>query len=60
MKYAIIRDDGVTEIREDNLTLPIGAIELTNEQHDQLISGKYILKNGIVTVNPIMPKVFTL
>jgi hypothetical protein len=56
MKYATVRQDGVTEIREDSHPLPEGAFVLTNEQYDQLISGQYILQNGQVVVNPNPPK----
>lgn len=56
MKYATIRQDGVTEIREDSHPLPEGAFVLSNEQYDQLISGRYILQNGQVVVNPNPPK----
>jgi hypothetical protein len=52
MKYAIIREDGATEIREDSYPLQANAIALTDEQHTQLISGKYILQNGEVVANP--------
>lgn len=52
MKYAIIRQDGATEIREDSYPLQANAIALTDEQHTQLISGKYILQNGEVVSNP--------
>ena len=57
MKYAIVRQDGVTEIREDNYSLQEGAIQLTDAQYDQLISGQYILQNGQIVVNPEPPKV---
>ena len=56
MKYAIVRQDGVTEIREDLHPLQEGAIVLTNEQYDQLISGQYIVQNGQIVVNPNPPK----
>jgi hypothetical protein len=59
MKYAIVRQDGVTEIREDNYPLQQGAIQLTDEQYDQLISGQYILQNGQIVVNPEPPKALT-
>ena len=52
MKYAIVREDGATEIREDMYPLQENAIALTDEQHTQLISGKYILKNNKIVVNP--------
>jgi len=56
MKYAIVRQDGVTEIREDNYPLQQGAIELNDAQYDQLISGQYILQNGQIVANPTPPK----
>jgi len=56
MKYAIVRQDGVTEIREDNHPLQEGAIVLTDEQYNQLISGQYIVQNGQIVVNPNPPK----
>ena len=52
MKYAIVTKDGGMEIREDSYPLQENAIVLTDEQHAQLISGKYILQNGQVVVNP--------
>ena len=56
MKYAIVRQDGVTEIREDSYPLQEGAIVLTDEQYDQLIGGQYILQNGQIVANPNPPK----
>jgi hypothetical protein len=58
MKYAIVREDGATEIREDSYPLQDGAIVLTDEQYDQLISGTHILQNGEIVVNPTPPKLF--
>ena len=52
MKYAIMREDGATEIREDMYPLQENAIALTDEKYAQLISGKYILQNGEVVANP--------
>jgi len=52
MKYAIVRQDGVTEIREDSYKLPKNAIELTNEQYNQLVSGFFILQDNKIVVNP--------
>jgi hypothetical protein len=52
MKYAIIREDGATEIREDMYPLQENAIALTDEQHTQLTSGRYMLQNNQVVVNP--------
>jgi hypothetical protein len=45
MKYAIVKEDGATEIREDSYPLQDGAIVLTDEEHAQLISGKFVVKN---------------
>jgi len=59
MKYAIVRQDGVTEIREDSHSLQEGAIVLTDEQYNQLISGQYIVQNGQIVVNPEPPKALT-
>ena len=56
MRYAIVRQDGVTEIREDSYPLQQNAIVLTNEQYDQLVSCQYILQNGQIVVNPNPPK----
>ena len=56
MKYAVIRQDGVTEIREDDRPLPDGAFALTDQQYDQLISGQYILQNEQVVANPNPPR----
>jgi len=56
MKYAIVRQDGVTEIREDSYPLPEGAFPLTDSQYDELLSGQYILQNGQIVVNPNPPK----
>ena len=52
MKYALIRKDGITEIREDSYPLQEGAFELTNAQYDQLISGQYLLQNNQIVANP--------
>ena len=52
MKYAIVRTDGVTEIREDSHLLQESAIVLTDAQYEQLISGQYIIENGKIVVNP--------
>jgi hypothetical protein len=59
MKYAIVRTDGVTEIREDSYPLPIGAIQLTDDQYFQLINNQYILQNGQIIVNPNPPVIGT-
>jgi hypothetical protein len=56
MKYAVIRQDGVTEIREDDHALPDGAIVLNDEQYHQLTSGAYILQNGQIVANPNPPR----
>ena len=52
MKYAVLRQDGITEVREDSHPLQDGAIVLTDEQYDKLISGLYILQNGQIVANP--------
>jgi hypothetical protein len=52
MKYALTRQDGVTEIREDSYPLQEGAFALTDAQYDQLISGQYILQNNQIVANP--------
>jgi hypothetical protein len=59
MKYAIITSDNVTEIREDSYPLQDGAILLTDEQYDNLISGNYIIQNSNIVINPNPPKGFT-
>jgi hypothetical protein len=56
MKYAIERQDGVTEIREDDHDFPEGAMQLDDEQYNQLISGAYILQNGQIVANPNPPR----
>jgi len=56
MKYATVRQDGVTEVREDSHPLPEGAFLLTDYQYDQLLSGQYILQNGQIVANPTPPK----
>lgn len=56
MKYATINKNGATEIRFDSLNeLPIGAVELTDEQYFLLLNGTHILSNGIVVINPNPP-----
>lgn len=52
MKYAVLRQDGVTEIREDSYPFQEGAIVLTDADYDKLISGLYILQNGQIVANP--------
>ena len=56
MKYAIVRTDGVTEIREDSHPLQEGAMVLTDAEYDQLISGQYVLQDGQIVANPTPPK----
>ena len=56
MKYAIVRTDGVTEVREDSHPLQEGAIVLTDADYDQLISGQYVLQDGQIVANPTPPK----
>jgi hypothetical protein len=51
MKYAIVRDDGATEIREDEYPLQDNAIVLSDEQHAQLMSGRYILQDNKIVAN---------
>lgn len=58
MKYAIVREDGANEIREDSYPLQDGAIVLTDEQYDQLISGTHTLQNGEIVANQTPPKLF--
>lgn len=52
MKYALTRQDGIIEIREDSYPLQDSAFLLTDEQYDQLTNGQYILQNGEIVVNP--------
>ena len=56
MRYAVTRQDGATEVREDNYDLPQGALKLNDEQYHQLASGAYILQNGQLAVNQSPPK----
>jgi hypothetical protein len=56
MKYAIVRQDGVTEIREDNYSLQDGCFVLNDEQFNQLNSGLFIFQNGEIVINPNPPK----
>jgi hypothetical protein len=56
MKYAITRQDGITEVREDDYGLPNGAMQLNDEQYYQLIGGAYILQNGQIVINPNPPR----
>ena len=56
MKYATLRADGATEVREDSNPLPVGAFPLNNEQFEQLLSGQYILENNEIVINPNPPK----
>ena len=56
MKYAVIRQDGVTELREDSYVLSEGAMQLNDEQYNQLTSGAYILQNGQIVANPNPPR----
>jgi len=52
MKYALINQNGLLEIREDSYELADGAIELTDEQYSLLCNGRSILQNGQVVNNP--------
>lgn len=56
MNYAITLPSGVTEIRQDSYKLPKGAIELTDEQHEKLCSGEFILQGSEIVANPNPPK----
>ena len=56
MKYALTREDGGFEIREDSYPLQDGAIQLSNAEYEQLLSGLYIVENGAIVVNPNPPK----
>jgi hypothetical protein len=56
MKYAIERQDGVTEIRQDSSTSVENAIELTDEQYNQLVSGFFILQDKEIVANPNPPR----
>lgn len=56
MKYTIVRQDGITEVREDSNPLQEGAILITDEQYSQLIDGQYIVQNGQIVINPNPPK----
>jgi hypothetical protein len=58
MKYALIRQDGVVELREDSYELPINAIELTDEQYESLLASDSIISNGVVVANPNPIKLF--
>jgi len=55
MQYAIVNSNGITEIKSDSYPLPNGAIDLTNDQYNQLMSGKFILVNGQIVTNPNPP-----
>ena len=52
MIYAIVNQDGVTEIREDSYVLKDNAIPLTDEQYDKLITGIFILQGNELVNNP--------
>jgi hypothetical protein len=56
MKYAIVRQDGVTEIRQDSFTSVENSIELTDEQYNQLVSGFFILQDNKIVANPNPPR----
>ena len=56
MKYAITRQDGVTELREDSYPLQINAIQLLDVQYDQLMNGSHIIENGQIVANPNLPR----
>lgn len=54
MKYATIRQDGVTELRQSPAA-PQDAILLSDEQYEGLAQGSMILEAGDVVVNPNWP-----
>jgi hypothetical protein len=56
MKYAVLRQDGATEVREDSHPLQEDAIVLTDADYHKLISGEYVLQDGQIVVNPNPPK----
>lgn len=51
MKYAIINQNGDTEIRMDSYELSEGSVPLTDVEYDELLSGKSVLVNGVVIIN---------
>ncbi len=56
MKYAIKTIQGVVELREDSRTeLPIGGIELTDEQYASVCSGFSIVEGSTIIPNPNPP-----
>ena len=49
MKYAIVLDDGRIELREDSSeALPVGAIELTDDEYSDIQNGVRELVSGVV------------
>lgn len=56
MKYATIRQDGVTELRQSP-DAPQDAILLSDEQYEGLAQGSMILEAGNVITNPNWPPV---
>ena len=56
MKYATIRQDGVTELRQSP-KMPQDGIALTDEQYEGLAQGSMILEAGAVVTNPNWPPV---
>lgn len=53
MKYAMINSSGNFEIRNDSAAdLPVDAVELTDDEYDDMLYGKKILLNGVVVANP--------
>jgi hypothetical protein len=55
MKYAVVKDNGAVETRQDNYPLPEGAIPLSDEDFSKLRSCMYILENGQIVENPNPP-----
>lgn len=53
MKFAIVNSNGVVEIRQDGSDiLPVGGVELTDDQHAKMCSRELILVAGEIVVNP--------
>lgn len=52
MKHAIINLNGAIELRIDSFnTVPEGAIVISDDEYDKLMSGELIIENGKVVVN---------
>ena len=54
MKYAVVRLDGVTELRQSP-EMPQDGIPLTDEQYSGIATGELILEAGNVVANPNYP-----